>query len=69
MINNVESVPPGPGNKMESFWIAETLKYFYLLFSDDPNEVGACSRCRPGQEANTGSSGVQKRCMRLPSLR
>jgi hypothetical protein len=22
---------------MESFWIAETLKYFYLLFEDDPN--------------------------------
>lgn len=24
-------------NKMESFWLAETLKYFYLLFEDDPN--------------------------------
>jgi hypothetical protein len=24
---------------MESFWIAETLKYFYLLFSDDPEEM------------------------------
>lgn len=22
---------------MESFWIAETLKYFYLLFEDDPS--------------------------------
>ena len=21
---------------MESFWLAETLKYFYLLFEDDP---------------------------------
>ena len=29
-------VPPGRGNKMESFWLAETLKYFYLLFEDDP---------------------------------
>eukprot|EP00198_Chlamydomonas_reinhardtii_P010757 XP_001700094.1 alpha-1,2-mannosidase [Chlamydomonas reinhardtii] len=27
------------GYQMESFWIAETLKYFYLLFSDDPNEI------------------------------
>jgi hypothetical protein len=39
VISNVESVPPSAGNKMESFWIAETLKYFYLLFSDDPDEV------------------------------
>ena len=22
---------------MESFWLAETLKYFYLLFEDDPS--------------------------------
>jgi len=29
--------PPGLANKMESFWLAETLKYFYLLFEDDPN--------------------------------
>jgi mannosyl-oligosaccharide alpha-1,2-mannosidase len=25
-------------DSMESFWLAETLKYFYLIFSD-PNEV------------------------------
>ena len=24
---------------MESFWLAETLKYFYLLFSDDPDLI------------------------------
>lgn len=39
VLNNVEQVPPITGDKMESFWIAETLKYFYLLFSDDPNEI------------------------------
>jgi mannosyl-oligosaccharide alpha-1,2-mannosidase len=35
-IGNVQS-PDSPQyrNKMESFWLAETLKYFYLLFSDD----------------------------------
>ncbi len=27
-------VPPVPGAKMESFWLAETLKYFYLLFCE-----------------------------------
>ncbi|KTW28962.1 hypothetical protein T552_01592 [Pneumocystis carinii B80] len=27
--------PPTLGDNMESFWLAETLKYFYLLFSQD----------------------------------
>jgi hypothetical protein len=43
VLSNVETVPPMAGNKMESFWLAETLKYFYLLFSDDPNEVRTMS--------------------------
>lgn len=30
------SVPP-QANRMESFWLAETLKYFYLIFSDFDN--------------------------------
>jgi len=36
-IGNVKS-PSSPQyrNKMESFWLGETLKYFYLLFSDNP---------------------------------
>lgn len=25
---------PGQEDSMESFWLAETLKYFYLLFAD-----------------------------------
>lgn len=29
---------PPKSDRMESFWTAETLKYFYLLFSD-PNVV------------------------------
>ena len=34
-INNVRSVGnPGFKNKMESFFLSETLKYLYLLFSD-----------------------------------
>ena len=28
-----------PKDNMETFWIGETLKYFYLLFSDDRKEV------------------------------
>ena len=34
-INDVGAVPPVQNNKMETFWLAETLKYLYLLFSPD----------------------------------
>lgn len=34
-VTNVEHVRPR--NKMESFFLAETLKYFYLLFEDEPS--------------------------------
>jgi mannosyl-oligosaccharide alpha-1,2-mannosidase len=30
---DVGAVPPMQNNKMETFWLAETLKYLYLLFS------------------------------------
>lgn len=33
-LNNVDVIPPTRRDNMESFWMAETLKYFYLLFSD-----------------------------------
>ncbi len=33
-IDDVTSSMPVPLDSMESFWLAETLKYFYLLFSD-----------------------------------
>ncbi|KAJ5760127.1 Mannosyl-oligosaccharide 1-2-alpha-mannosidase [Penicillium odoratum] len=33
-IGNVEAIPPEKRDRMESFWLSETLKYFYLLFSD-----------------------------------
>ena len=33
-IADVTSEPPVATDEMESFWLAETLKYFYLLFSD-----------------------------------
>ncbi|CAD0087051.1 unnamed protein product [Aureobasidium mustum] len=36
-INDVTSVPTTSRDNMESFWLAETLKYFYLLFG--PNDV------------------------------
>jgi hypothetical protein len=33
-INDVTSPKPMKMDSMESFWLAETLKYFYLIFSD-----------------------------------
>ena len=33
-LSNADAVPPEQRDNMESFWMAETLKYFYLLFSD-----------------------------------
>ncbi|KAF3039983.1 mannosyl-oligosaccharide alpha-1,2-mannosidase [Didymella keratinophila] len=34
-VNDVTKVPPPNRDNMESFWLAETLKYFYLLFGPD----------------------------------
>lgn len=37
-ISNVQDPrSPQPRDKMESFFLGETLKYLYLLFSDDPD--------------------------------
>ena len=33
-LRDVTREVPGFLDEMESFWLAETLKYFYLLFSD-----------------------------------
>lgn len=36
-LSNANVIPPVQRDNMESFWLAETLKYFYLLFS--PNDL------------------------------
>ncbi|CAZ83467.1 unnamed protein product [Tuber melanosporum] len=36
-LDNVNEIPPKQRDNMESFWLAETLKYLYLLFS--PNDI------------------------------
>lgn len=36
-LESVKDLPPKRRNKMESFWISETLKYFYLIFSEPPD--------------------------------
>ena len=37
-VENVMSPVPHHVDEMESFWLAETLKYFYLLYSE-PNVI------------------------------
>ncbi len=34
-IDDVTMTVPPLSDKMESFWLAETLKYFYLLFEEE----------------------------------
>ena len=34
-LRNVQQTDSAKDDKMETFWLAETLKYFLLLFSDD----------------------------------
>lgn len=34
-LDSVLAVPPAKRDRMESFWLAESLKYLWLLFSDD----------------------------------
>ncbi|KUJ22367.1 family 47 glycosyl hydrolase [Mollisia scopiformis] len=36
-LSDADRIPPPTRDNMESFWLAETLKYFYLLFS--PNDL------------------------------
>lgn len=38
-VNNVQTETPTNRDNMESFWLAETLKYLYLLFDDSKEEV------------------------------
>ena len=34
-VKNVNAVPPRKDDLMQSFWLAETMKYLFLLFADD----------------------------------
>eukprot|EP00759_Apiculatamorpha_spiralis_P024807 PhF_6_TR27973/c0_g1_i1/m.41385/K01230/MAN1; mannosyl-oligosaccharide alpha-1,2-mannosidase len=36
-LRNIAILPPHQDDLMQSFWLAETLKYLYLLFDDDSN--------------------------------
>lgn len=38
-VDSVTEVPVSKRDKMESFWLAETLKYLYLLFDDTPGDL------------------------------
>ncbi|KLU84222.1 endoplasmic reticulum mannosyl-oligosaccharide 1,2-alpha-mannosidase [Magnaporthiopsis poae ATCC 64411] len=49
-LSNANKVPPVTRDNMESFWLAETLKYFYLLFS--PNDLLPLDRIVINTEAH-----------------
>ncbi|KAI9375382.1 glycoside hydrolase [Aspergillus egyptiacus] len=63
-LSNANVIPPVPRDNMESFWMAETLKYFYLLFSDREfisleenvfnTEAHPMPRFQPSGELKTG---------------
>jgi len=40
-LESVLVVPPPRRDRMESFWLAESLKYLWLLFSDDGAQTGS----------------------------
>jgi mannosyl-oligosaccharide alpha-1,2-mannosidase len=49
---SVTQVPPPRADKMESFWLAETLKYLYLIFLEPPD------RClHPSCQADAAGGG------------
>ncbi|KAL4522826.1 hypothetical protein Ndes2437A_g07575 [Nannochloris sp. 'desiccata'] len=53
-LESVKSIPPPRRDKMESFWIAETLKYLYLIFTDPPDRClapGCVDLSVDGQQA------------------
>ncbi|SZF03182.1 unnamed protein product [Blumeria hordei] len=74
-LSNAEIIPPTPRDNMESFWLAETLKYFYLLFSPNDlipldqvvlnTEAHPLPRFKPGPLFKTG----WKRNSRMPKIR
>ncbi|KAJ5215021.1 Mannosyl-oligosaccharide 1-2-alpha-mannosidase [Penicillium chermesinum] len=63
-LDNADAIPPNQRDNMESFWMAETLKYFYLLFSDRDfisledhvfnTEAHPLPRFKPSGELTTG---------------
>jgi mannosyl-oligosaccharide alpha-1,2-mannosidase len=63
-VGNVEHIPSENRDRMESFWLSETLKYFYLLFSDRDfisleehvfnTEAHPMPRFKPSGELKTG---------------
>ncbi|CAG8129739.1 unnamed protein product [Penicillium salamii] len=63
-LGNADAVPPYKRDNMESYWMAETLKYFYLLFSDKEfisledhvfnTEAHPFPRFKPSGELKTG---------------
>lgn len=54
-LQSVVSIPPARRDKMESFWLSETLKYLYLIFHEPPERCLHPS-CIDGVESTTSST-------------
>ncbi|PKY04036.1 mannosyl-oligosaccharide alpha-1,2-mannosidase [Aspergillus campestris IBT 28561] len=69
-LNNADTIPTSKRDNMESFWMAETLKYMYLLFSERDflpleenifnTEAHPMPRFVPGGELKTGWERARK---------
>ena len=61
-VASVTKLPPPPRDKMESFWIAETLKYLYLIFTEPPDRClhPTCQVPLPNSSGSSSSSTTAK---------
>jgi hypothetical protein len=60
-LDSVLAVPPPRRDKMESFWVAETLKYLYLIFAEPPERCldESCAESQPDSHADAAKHHAQ----------
>ncbi|KAF2263624.1 seven-hairpin glycosidase [Lojkania enalia] len=69
-VNDVMRIPPPSRDNMESFWLAETLKYFYLLFGPDDvlplNDIVLNTEAHPLPRFNPSKKRFKTGWKRIP---
>ena len=60
-LDSVQEVPPPRRDKMETFFLGETLKYLFLLFGDDES-VLPLDQCAPPHPPSSSSSSSSCSC-------
>ena len=56
-LSSVIVLPPPKSDKMESFWLSETLKYLYLIFIEEPDRCVHHSCQQVAYDSNHGKGG------------